>query len=95
MEVHVEGPVDPVLGWFIDYAEISAAVKPLLEEHLDHFCLNDTPGMENPTSENIALWLWGRLAGVLPGLFEIVVYETCTARCSYRGPAQKAHIGHD
>mgnify|MGYP001006549228 CR=1 FL=1 len=84
MEVVVEGECDPRMGWVMDYAEISAAVKPIWER-LDHYYLNDVPGLENPTSENIAKWLWDQLKPALPLLKEIVVAETCTARCVYRG----------
>jgi len=84
MEVVVEGDCDPRMGWVMDYAEISAAVKPLWER-LDHYYLNEVPGLENPTSENIAKWLWDHLKPALPLLKEIVVAETCTAKCVYRG----------
>lgn len=84
MEVVVEGECDPRMGWVMDYADISAVVKPLWER-LDHYYLNDVPGLENPTSENIAKWLWDQLKPSLPLLKEIVVAETCTAKCVYRG----------
>ena len=84
MEIAVEGPCDPKLGWVMDYADITKAVKPVWEQ-LDHHYLNEIEGLENPTSENVAIWLWNRLEPVLPGLREIVVAETCTARCIYRG----------
>ena len=58
--VHVEGPVDPELGWVIDFGDISAAVKPVINE-LDHYYLNDIPGLENPTSEVLVRWIWDRL----------------------------------
>lgn len=83
-DVHVEGPLDPELGWVMDFGDISRLVKPLVEE-LDHFLLNEIPGLENPTSEVIAVWIWNRLKPDLSGLSRIVVYETCTARCEYRG----------
>lgn len=83
-EIVVTGPVDAKLGWVIDYADISAAFKPLWDQ-LDHRYLNEIPGLENPTSENIALWIWARLKPNLPLLTEVVVAETCTARCVYRG----------
>ena len=51
--------------------------------------MNEIPGLENPTSENIAIWIWRRLKPKLPLLVEIVVAETCTARCIYRGTAAK------
>jgi 6-pyruvoyltetrahydropterin/6-carboxytetrahydropterin synthase len=84
VEVVVEGENDPRLGWVMDYADISAAFKPLWEQ-LDHNYLNEIPGLDNPTSENIAVWIWNRLKPALPLLKEIVVAETCTARCVYRG----------
>ena len=58
--------------------------KPLWAK-LDHYYLNDIPGLENPTSEIIAVWIWKRLKPRLPLLTEIVVAETCMSRCVYRG----------
>ncbi len=86
VDVAAEGPVDPKLGWFIDYADLEEAFVPLREQ-LDHRYLNDVPGLENPTSEHLAHWIWERLAGKVPGLRRIVVHETCNSRCVYRGPA--------
>jgi 6-pyruvoyltetrahydropterin/6-carboxytetrahydropterin synthase len=68
----------------MDYAEISRAFKPIWQK-LDHRYLNEIRGLENPTSEHVAAWIWRRLKPVLPALSEIVVAETCTARCVYRG----------
>src|SRR5437762_5997888 len=84
VEVAVAGAIDPKLGWLIDYAEISEAFKPLLEQ-LDHFYLNEIPGLENPTSENVAAWIWNHLKPKLPQLNEVVVAETCLSRFVYRG----------
>jgi 6-pyruvoyltetrahydropterin/6-carboxytetrahydropterin synthase len=84
VEILVEGEVDPQMGWLIDYAEIKKAFAPLLEE-LDHHYLNEVSGLENPTSENLACWIWDRLANQLP-LGEVRVHETCTSACVYRGP---------
>ena len=78
------GECVPPLNWVIDYAEISEAFKPLWEQ-LDHRYLNEVPGLENPTSEMIAVWIWDRLKPALPLLTEVVVAETCTASCAYRG----------
>lgn len=86
VEVVVEGENDHRLGWVMDYADITAAFKPLWEK-LDHNYLNEIAGLENPTSENVALWIWDRLKPALPLLTEIVVAETCTARCVFRGKA--------
>lgn len=84
VEIVVRGPNDPRLGWVMDYADISAAFRPLWDQ-LDHRYLNDIAGLENPTSELVAVWIWDRLKPVLPLLSEVVVAETCTARCVYRG----------
>ena len=84
IEVHVTGDVDESTGWVIDFAEISRAFKPIFEQ-LDHHYLNDIEGLENPTSENLAKWIWGKLKSVLPLMSSIVVRETCTAGCVYCG----------
>jgi 6-pyruvoyltetrahydropterin/6-carboxytetrahydropterin synthase len=83
VEVHVGGEVDPVAGWIMDFAEIKKAFAPL-HDQLDHRYLNEVPGLENPTSENLAEWIWSRLDGSLP-LSKIVVRETCTSGCVYQG----------
>jgi 6-pyruvoyl tetrahydropterin synthase/QueD family protein len=84
--IHVEGAVDPVSGWVRDFAELSVAMRPVLER-LDHYYLNDIDGLENPTSEVLAGWLWHELLPALPDLTEIGVRETCTSGCAYRGDA--------
>lgn len=84
VEVSIEGEVDPKTGWIYDHAWISDAMQPLVEE-LDHAYLNDIPGLENPTIELMAAWFWSRLADKCRGLCEVVIHETPTARCSYRG----------
>jgi len=84
VEITVEGEVDPATGWFYDHAKISQAMRPLVDQ-LDHGYLNEVPGLENPTIELMAGWFWGHLAPQLPGLAEIVIHETPSARCSYRG----------
>ena len=85
VEVHVRGAPDPTLGWVMDFAALKTAWRPL-HDALDHRYLNDVPGLENPTSEVLAIWIWDRLAPSLPGLAAIVVRETCTSGCVYRGP---------
>jgi 6-pyruvoyltetrahydropterin/6-carboxytetrahydropterin synthase len=84
VEVHVSGPLDPSLGWVIDFADIQRAWQPI-HAALDHRCLNDIAGLGNPTSEHLARWLWARLASDLPGLSKIVVMETAASGCVYRG----------
>ena len=84
VEIVVAGEGDPQLGWLMDYADISAAFKPIWQR-LDHYYLNEIRGLENPTSENVAAWIWKRLKPRLPLLTEIVVAETCQSQCVYRG----------
>ncbi|MCC8244097.1 6-carboxytetrahydropterin synthase QueD [Saccharothrix luteola] len=82
--VHVEGPVDQHAGWIMDFGDVKAAFKPL-EEQLDHHYLNEVEGLENPTSENLAVWIWDRLVPRLPEVSAVTVRETCTSGCTYRG----------
>lgn len=83
--IHVEGPLQPSLDWVQDFGELKAAWKPL-EAELDHYYLNEVPGLNNPTSEVLAEWIWTRLEGLLAGLTAVTVRETCTSGCTYRGP---------
>ncbi len=85
IEVHVRGDVDPYYGWVMDFAEIKLAFAPVFEQ-IDHHCLNEVAGLENPTSENLAAWIFARLAPQLPLLHKIVIHETCTSGCTYYGP---------
>jgi 6-pyruvoyltetrahydropterin/6-carboxytetrahydropterin synthase len=80
----VRGPVDPYTGWLMDFGDIKAAWAPL-DAQLDHYYLNDIPGLENPTSEVLAKWIWDRLRPTLPRLHVVKVHETCTSGCEYRG----------
>ncbi len=85
VEVRVRGDLDPKLNWVMDFDEITGVVRPIIENELDHRYLNDVSGLENPTSEAIALWLFRRIASRLRGLCEVVVHETCTARAVCTG----------
>ena len=84
IEIHASGPLTAREGWVMDFADLKSALNPLYEQ-LDHHYLNDIPGLENPTSENLARWIWSRLKPTLPALSQVVVRETCTAGCIYRG----------
>ncbi len=84
IELHLRGEPDPTLGWVMDFAEVKAAFAPI-HDALDHRYLNDVQGLENPTSERLAAWIWDQLRPSLPSLHEIVVHETCTAGARYRG----------
>lgn len=86
VEVQVRGPLQQETGWVVDFDDIKRACRPVYEA-LDHRHLNDIEGLDNPTSEIIALWIWQRLAPEIRGLSAVVVHETCTARCVYRGPS--------
>lgn len=84
VRIYVQGGVQENTGWVMDFAEIKKAFKPLYNQ-LDHHYLNEIDGLENPTSENLARWIWQRLKPQLPQLSRIVVHETCTAGCVYYG----------
>ena len=84
IEVHVSGPLGEESGWVMDFADIKAAFDPLYRQ-LDHRLLNEIEGLENPTSENLARWIFERLKPALAGLSQVVVRETCTSGCIYRG----------
>jgi 6-pyruvoyltetrahydropterin/6-carboxytetrahydropterin synthase len=85
VEIVVEGCVDPASGWLIDFATIDDAARPVLDA-LDHHHLNELPGLENPTSENLAIRIWSQLQAILPGLAAITVGENAHSTCTYRGP---------
>jgi 6-pyruvoyltetrahydropterin/6-carboxytetrahydropterin synthase len=87
LRVTVQGKLEPALGWVLDYAMLKSAVQPTINR-LDHYYLNDIPGLENPTAEEIAVWIWVRLVPCLPpciSLTEVRLRETCTAGVVYRG----------
>lgn len=83
-DVIVEGEVDPAKGYLIDYGDLKTAADPLVRE-LDHYYLNEIPGLSNPTSETLAKWVYDRLKPTLPLLKSIVFHETCTSSCEYMG----------
>lgn len=84
VRLSVSGDIGKISGWVMDFSDLKAAFKPILDE-LDHHYLNDIPGLENPTSEQIARWIWQRLEPVLPTLSAVEIRETCTSGCIYRG----------
>lgn len=84
VELICEGAIDPVRGWLLDFAEIKQVMAPCLEQ-LDHRCLNEVSGLENPTAEYLAIWLWRRIKPQLPLLSRVIIAETCTTRCEYAG----------
>ena len=84
VEVYVQGDVAQDTGWVADFGDIKALVKPYIDQ-LDHTYLNDIAGLENPTSENIAVWIWRKLEPELAGLSKIVVKESPTSGAVYTG----------
>jgi len=86
VELTVSGDIDPRLGWVLDFADLEAAWQPI-HAALDHRHLNDITGLENPTSENLAVWLWRQLKPALPGLSQVKAMETHDSGCRYSGPA--------
>ena len=84
VEVVVTGEVDPAKGYLIDYNDIRQACEPI-RTRLDHHHLNEIEGLENPTAEMLARWIWDRLKPALPPLSKVIVRETCTSACEYAG----------
>ena len=84
VDIEVDGPMDEKQGWVMDFAEIKDAFKPL-EKQMDHHFLNDIPGLENPTAENMAIWIWERMIEKVPLLFCVKVKETPTSLVEYFG----------
>ena len=84
LRLYVKGELDPTLGWGMDFADIKAAWKTI-EDRLDHHCLNDIPGLENPTAEHIAAWIWEKLRPQLPLLHKLELWESPTAGVVFEG----------
>ena len=84
IDIHVTGVVDPERGWIMDFGDLKKVVRPIIDS-LDHKNLGEIPGLENPTSETLAKYIWDRIAPNLPNLSAITIWETDTSRCTYRG----------
>lgn len=84
VELRLEGPIDPKTGFVIDFFEVEAAFAPILAQ-LDHRCLNEVPGLENPTAEHITLWIWQQTKAFLPQLASVRVYETAQCWAEWAG----------
>lgn len=84
VEFSVEGPVNPDTGWFIDFGDLEDLWRPFWKQ-LDHHYLNEIEGLENPTSEILAKWIWDRMKPLLPSLTRVTLWETSDARCEYEG----------
>ena len=84
VELSVSGEPGADTGWVMDFADVKTAFQPLYDQ-LDHHYLNDIPGLENPTSERLAIWIWEHLKPTLPQLSCVTVHETCTSGSRYTG----------
>jgi 6-pyruvoyltetrahydropterin/6-carboxytetrahydropterin synthase len=84
IELHISGEMDAHSGWVMDFADVKRIFQPTYDR-LDHHYLNDIPGLENPTSENLARWIWNEVKPLLPLLSKVVVHETCTSGCVFTG----------
>lgn len=84
VQLTATGPLREPEGWIMDFDAIRAAFEPLRVQ-LDHNYLNEVEGLENPTSENLAVWIWQRVKPTLAELSAVHVMETCTSGCVYRG----------
>ncbi len=84
VKIVLQGDVDPHYGWIEDFGSIKKVCKPIIDR-LDHYYLNEIPGLENPTAEVIAMWLWDKIKPHLPALYEIHLMETPSSGCVYRG----------
>jgi len=84
VEVCVEGEVDPQRRWVVDYGDILAACEPV-KHRLDHHLINEIEGLEAGTAESLSVFIWNAIRDALPGLKEVVVRETATSSCTYRG----------
>ena len=90
--IYVDAPLKQPVGWLMDFGDINAAFKPLLDQ-LDHYYLNEIEGLDNPTSENLVKWIWRKLKPALPALSRITVSETCTSGCNYHGEGEPSEGG--
>jgi 6-pyruvoyltetrahydropterin/6-carboxytetrahydropterin synthase len=84
VRLELEGAVDPTTGFVVDFFDIESVFAPLLAR-LDHQCLNEVDGLENPTAENIAVWIWNRIKPSLPRLSQVTVHETTDCWVEYDG----------
>ena len=84
VELTLSAPVDPHTGWVVDFFDVETAFAPILGQ-LDHYCLNEVEGLENPTAEHIAAWIWHRAKGALPALSSVKVFETPMSWAEYEG----------
>ena len=80
IRIYVSGDAPEPSGWVMDFSDLKTVFAPM-----HNSCLNEIQGLENPTSENLARWIWGQLKESLPLLSAVEIRETCTSGCIYRG----------
>lgn len=86
VEIQCDGEPDETTGWIVDFYDVQEAWERRVYSVLDHRLLNDVPGLDNPTTERIAEWIWSQLGRDIPNLFRVVVRETPAFGCVYEGP---------
>ena len=84
VELTISGEVDPHTGFVVDFFDVEAAFQPVLAR-LDHYLLNEIAGLENPTAEHIAMWIYDRVKPSLPQLDAVLVFETPQCWAEYNG----------
>ena len=82
--ISVQGDVNEQNGFVVDFQDIDDAFDPLKKE-LDHSYLNDIEDLQNPTSENICIWIWNKIQSSLPNIYKIEIRETDSTGCIYKG----------
>ena len=82
--ISVKGPINKQNGFVTDFQDIDDAFSSFKKE-LDHSYLNDIEGLQNPTSENICIWIWDKIQSSLPNIYKIEIKETDSTGCIYKG----------
>jgi len=78
VQITLCGPIDRNLGWIMDLNDVAKAFEPLMEQ-LDHNYLNEIKGLENPTSEILAQWIYDKIQIDKKLLYSVCVEETCNS----------------
>ena len=87
VELTIRGEVGRDTGWIVDFDDVDRIIGELKDD-LDHRQLNDIPGLENPTTERVAEWLWARIVARFAGLYRVTVQEHPSRGVSYYGGAR-------
>lgn len=85
-EVALAGEPNAQTGFIEDLADLERACLEARGE-LDHRMLNDVPGLDKPSLENLCLWFWARLAPRFPAMARVTIRrDSCGQSCTYHGP---------